>query len=171
VTGVLRGALLATAAWIALATAPAWGQTGVDPTDSSELWATVNVCDTPGAPDTIGVRGSMPGTRVRGERMYLRIRLEYLARADQGWHAVGHAGDSGRIYVGSAFHPLREAGMSFSFAPPAEGSLLLRGRVTFEWRLHRQVLYRAEQLTTAEHDDVAQSDPPGFSAAVCEIKP
>ena len=60
-------------------------------------WATVNVCDTGGRPDTVGIRGSMPGVR-RGPRMHMRFRVQYRGRtalgrcgatADSGWERLG----------------------------------------------------------------------------------
>jgi hypothetical protein len=137
-----------------------------DPTTSPRLWATINVCDSVAHPDTIGVRGSMPGTGSHGQRMYMRIRLEYFDSQAQTWRPVGSDGDSRRFYVGASTHRVREGGMSFSFNPP----VLLRGRVTFEWRRDRRVIYTAERLTEPGHTDVAQADPPGFSAAECELK-
>jgi hypothetical protein len=140
------------------------------PLRSRNLWATINVCDTPKHADTIGVRGSMPGTGRHGERMYMRIQLEYLDRATQQWTLVGSAGDSHTFYVGAATHKVRQGGMSFAFQPPASGSALLRGRVTFDWRRGRKTVYRGERLTEEGHTNAAQADPPGYSAATCEIK-
>src|SRR6059036_1706372 len=93
------------------------------------LWATVNVCDTPSSPDTIGIRGSIPGSGVRGEKMFLRFQVQYFSRTDGNW-----------IPVGSAMYKAREAGWSFRFSPPAAGSTdLLRGAVSFEWRKGSQI--------------------------------
>ena len=44
------------------------------------LWATVNVCDTEANPDTIGIRASIPGSGVRGERMFLRFQVQYFSQ-------------------------------------------------------------------------------------------
>jgi len=48
---------------------------------------------------------------------------------------------------------------------------MLRGNVTFEWRRGSRVVYQAQKYTEAGHADAAQADPPGFSAAACEIRP
>jgi hypothetical protein len=141
------------------------------PLRSRNLWATINICDTPSHADTIGVRGSMPGTRRHGERMYMRIQLEYFDQAAQAWKLVGKGGDSGRFYVGAATHKVREGGMNFPLQPAASGSTLLRGRVAFQWRRGNHIVYRGERLTEEGHTDVALADPPGYSAATCEIKP
>jgi hypothetical protein len=142
-----------------------------NPVASPKLWATVNVCDTAAQPDTIGVRAQMPGTGRRGQRMYMRIQVEYLDAATNEWHPVGTQGDSFRVYAGAATHKLRQGGMSFAYNPPASGSTMLRGNVTFEWRRGSRVVYQAQKYTEAGHVDAARADPPGFSAATCEIKP
>ena len=63
----------------------------------------------------------MPGTGHRGQRMYMRIQVEYLDAATNAWHPVGTQGDSFRFYVGAATHKLRQGGMSFTYNPPASG--------------------------------------------------
>ena len=142
-----------------------------NPVASPKLWATVNVCDTAAQPDTIGVRAQMPGTGRRGQRMYMRIQVEYLDAATNEWHPIGTQGDLFRFYIGAATHKLRQGGMSFAYNPPASGSTMLRGNVTFEWRRGSRVVYQAQKYTEAGHVDAAQADPLGFSAATCEIKP
>jgi hypothetical protein len=150
---------------------PATAGARTSPVRSANLWATINVCDTVDHADTIGVRASMPGTGSHGQRMYMRIRVEYFDRGAQNWKPVGSEGDSKRFYVGASTHRVRQSGMSFSFQPPADGSvLLLRGEVRFEWRRGRRVIYHSEKFTTEGHTTVGQADPPGFSAATCEIK-
>jgi hypothetical protein len=135
------------------------------------LWATVNVCDTPGNPDTIGIRGSIPGSGVRGETMFLRFQVQYFSRSEKRWHNILQGADSGWIAVGSALFRVRQAGWSFRFAAPANGkSDLLRGAVTFEWRKGAKVVRRARKRTTSGHASAAGADPTGYSAATCEIK-
>ncbi len=93
------------------------------------LWATVNVCDTSASPDTIGIRGSMPGSGVRAERMYMRFEVQYFSRSEQRWHNITQGADSGWVSVGSARYRARQAGWSFRFAAPTDGSTeLLRPR-------------------------------------------
>src|SRR5256885_2576008 len=65
------------------------------------LWATVNVCDTPQNPDTIGIRGSIPGSGRSGEQMYLRFRVQYYSRGENRWHNITRGADSGWVAVGS----------------------------------------------------------------------
>lgn len=134
------------------------------------LWATVNTCDTPDLPDTIGVRGSMPGSGDRHERMYMRFGLEYLADGDDTWAALGADGDSGWIAVGSARSRNRQAGRNFTVVPPPTGAFHLRATVRFEWRRGSHVVARATRRTSAGHSPTAGSDPPGFSAATCDVE-
>lgn len=164
-------ALRVVLAWAVVALALPATAGARNPLRSTNLWATINVCDTVAHQDTIGVRASMPGTGSHGQRMYMRVRIDYFDRDAQNWKPVGGEGDSKRFYVGASTHRVRQSGMSFSFQPPADGTvLLLRGQVHFEWRRGRKVIYDATKITTEGHAPVGQSDPPGFSAATCEIK-
>src|SRR4051812_6207610 len=103
-------------------------------------WATVNVCDTGGHPDGVGVRGWMPGHAGAGVRLELRIRLQY--RRGAGWLAVKGA-DSGWILASSGDRRSAEAGQTFTVTPPrAGGAFVLRGLVAFRWRDADGVLLR-----------------------------
>ncbi len=133
------------------------------------LWATVNICDTKAHPDTIGIRGSMPGNGRRSQRMYMRFQLQYFATQDKAWHNIGPAGDSGFITVGSAKYRRRQYGRNFTVQPPTSGAFRLRGAVTFEWRKGTDVVRRSRMRTTGGHGNTAGADPRGFSAATCSI--
>lgn len=135
------------------------------------LWATVNVCDTVAHPDTLGVRGSMPGTGVGREEMFMRFQAQYFSQDDQLWHNLGAGGDSDFVAVGRATYRARQAGRLFIFQPPAAGATqLLRGVVTFEWRQGGNVVRRARMRTTAGHRSAAGADPKGYSAATCTLR-
>ncbi|MCW3013165.1 MAG: hypothetical protein JWO02_257 [Solirubrobacterales bacterium] len=136
---------------------------------ASLLWATVNVCDTTDHPDTIGIRGSMPGSGVRAEEMYMRFQLQYFATDDKTWHNIGATGDSGFIDVGSAKYRQRQSGRNFTVQPPKTGAFKLRGTVTFEWRNGTEVVRRERKRTTVGHGNTAGADPKGFSAATCDV--
>src|SRR5256885_16273999 len=82
---------------------------------ATALWATVNVCDTPAHPDTIGIRASMPGTPRRA-RASMRFSVQY--RTPAGWRAVRHA-DSGWRRVGTTHGAAIESGSSFHVQAPA----------------------------------------------------
>jgi hypothetical protein len=146
-----------------------WASKKKPPRPRSLLWATVNVCDTRAAPDTIGIRGSMPGSGNRRERMYMRFEVQYLDGADGRWKAIGPSGDSGWISVGSGRYRARQSGRNFVVRPPQEGSFRLRGNVTFEWRHGDDVLRRASRRTTGGHPGTRGADPRRHSAAVCVV--
>jgi hypothetical protein len=137
-------------------------------------WATVNVCDTASHPDTVGIRGSMPGMTTAhppASEMFMRFQLQY-ERSDGTWRLLSPSGDSGFIDVGRAkIRGSRQAGHSFTISPPSAGNVYtLRGLVTFEWRAKDgTVVRRARRHTTAGHRSTAGADPSGFSAAECLI--
>jgi hypothetical protein len=167
---VLRAFAIALGALAVLAPA-ALAKSGRTIYDSPLLWATVNVCDTPQHPDTIGVRASIPGSGVSAERMFMRFQVQYYAASEGAWHNLLSGGDSGWMAVGSATYEARQAGQSFRFqAPSGDGTQTLRGAVTFEWRRGARVVRRARKRTTAGHRDAQGGDPAGYSAAVCELE-
>jgi hypothetical protein len=162
--GLAPRSLLAVAALLAAAPAAAGAAER-----SRHLWATVNVCDTIAHPDTIGIRGSMPGSGNRREQMFMRFRVQYFRAADQRWHNISSGGDSGFVPVGSARFKARQAGRLFVFAPPAGGSFQLRGKVYFEWRRGKKVVRRDALVTSAGHRSSAGSDPDGYSSDTCVV--
>jgi hypothetical protein len=131
-------------------------------------WATVNVCDTAGHPDGVGVRGWMPGAR-KAVRLQMRIRIQF--RRKRTWVAVKGA-DSGWIDAGGAGQRAGEAGRTFTVTPPRAGrAFVLRGIVVFRWRdaqgRVRRVVRRA---TRGGHPGTAGADPRDFSAATCTVR-
>lgn len=136
---------------------------------NKRLWATVNVCDTVGHPDSIGIRGSMPGSGDKAETMFMRFQVQLFASDDARWHNLAGA-DSGFVKVGSA-RKARQSGNTFTITPPRAGAApyLLRGVVTFEWRDGDKVVRHARRSTTAAHPNAAGSDPAGFTSATCTI--
>ncbi len=83
---------------------------------SPRLWATVNVCDTERHPDTLGVRASMPGSRRKGETMWMRFRVQYFSFDRQQWHNFTVTGtDSGYATAPTIRHAL--SGSSSRVAP------------------------------------------------------
>ena len=134
------------------------------------LWTTINVCDTVGHPDSIGIRGSRPGSGDKAEVMFMRFQVQLFSQDDAHWHNLPGA-DSGFVQVGSARYKTRQSGNTFTITPPREGAApyLLRGAVTFDWREAGEVVRHARKSTTAAHPDTAGSDPAGFTAATCSI--
>ena len=136
---------------------------------SRHLWATVNICDTEQSPDTIGVRASMPGSAKKGERMFMRFRVQFLSPADHRWHNFMAEGtDSGFVPVGAATYKARQSGWTFPFSLQPGQTYELRGVVSFEWRRGDRVVRRAAKRTTKGHK-TALSEPKGYSAGTCVI--
>jgi hypothetical protein len=137
---------------------------------SPRLWATINVCDTEGHPNTVGIRASMPGDGRTRERMYMRFRLQYFTAATGRWQDLGPSGDSGFVSVGSAKFTRREGGQDFELAPPETGQTYrVRGVVSFEWRLKGRVVRQASKRTVRRKAPVRGADPKGFSAGQCVV--
>ncbi len=135
---------------------------------SPVLWSTVDVCNTSRHPLTVGVRGSMPGSGVAKERMFMRFRLQYRNPAG-AWSYVGAQADSGYVPVGAATFPARQSGHSFQIAPRSGTTYVLRGVVSFEWRRGSRVVRHAQKATSAGRRTGPGSDPNGYSAAACTL--
>ena len=131
----------------------------------------MNICDTAEHPDTIGIRGSMPGSGRKGERMFMRFELQYFDQQEKTWHAIGASGDSGFVALASVKRgKARESGRNFTVRPPRTGAFYLRGAVTFEWRRGKKVVRRFRERTHSKHRGTAGADPKGFSASKCELR-
>ncbi|HTB50798.1 MAG TPA: hypothetical protein VK701_07460 [Solirubrobacteraceae bacterium] len=136
---------------------------------SHELWATVDVCNAKDQPNTVGIRGSMPGDGNAKDVMYMRFRVQYLDVTTNKWVNLSQEADSGFVKVGSA-QLARQAGRSFQFAASTgKSAFTLRGEVIFQWRKANTVLLTATVPTTAGHTSLAGADPKGFSAATCKL--
>jgi len=135
---------------------------------SRELWTTVDVCNPKDQPNTVGIRGSMPGDGNAKDLMYMRFRIQYLDVTTNRWVDLSKEADSGFVKVGTA-QLARQAGRSFTFAPSASKSAFtLRGEVVFQWRKANTVLLTSTMPTSAGHTSLAGADPKGFSAATCK---
>ncbi len=163
----------------ALAYAPA------APAASKHLWATVNVCDTPTAPNQMGVRASMPGNG-RAQRMWMRFSAQVWGGWAEKWFDVPN-GRSPWVLAGSARYAYRQAGWTFEFAQPRPGlTWTLRGVVDVQWRARkavsrqarrssrkrraRWVVVRKRQLVTRSAvPGVDGGDPAGTSKALCLV--
>ena len=138
--------------------------------NSAGLWATVDVCNTAAHPDTIGIRGSMPGTADKHETMYMAFIVEYQG-AGGSWHYFTSGGESRYVAVGDASSSTRQAGQNFQLNPHFSSTEVLRGVILYQWRLNGRVVTATVRSTSAGHDPAAGSDPPGFSASFCMIQP
>ena len=159
------------AACAALALLPLAPAHAADFQKSRHLWATVNVCDTERNPDTLGVRASMPGSRRKGETMWMRFRVQYFSEREQLWHnfSAGDGTDSGYVKVGRhARYRSRQSGFLFPFSPEVGERYRLRGAVEFQWRNGRRVMRNAREITQGGREPTV-ADPAGYSAATCEI--
>src|SRR6476620_11364945 len=127
----LRATLGAIALLMAAAPAGAAARQADAITHSKRLWATVNVCDTVGHPDSIGIGGSMPGSGDKAEVMYMRFQVQVFDQDDAHWHNLAGA-DSGFVELGSGRARTRQSGNTFTITPPRPGAApyLLRGVVT-----------------------------------------
>ena len=139
-----------------------------------DLWATVNVCDTPKSPNDMGVRARAPGDGSRAQ-IYMRFTAQY--RNGSHWKSVSGKGRSHWLRAGSARFLNQELGYTFSFDAPKPGTgYVMRGLVQYQWRdkrkrnghTRRVVVRRAQRYTQGGHP-TKPADPRGFSAAHCTI--
>jgi hypothetical protein len=137
---------------------------------SGGLWATIDVCNTAAHPNTVGIRGSMPGTGDKHESMYMAFIVEY--RSSRGaWLHFKSGGQSNWSAVGSARASTRQAGQNFQLSAHFRSTETLRGVVLYQWRLNGHVVTDTVRASSSGHAPAAGSDPPGFSAAFCTIQP
>jgi hypothetical protein len=135
---------------------------------SRQLWATVDICNAPDKPNTVGIRGSMPSDGHPHDTMFMRFRVQYLDTTTKRWVDLAQGGDSGFEEVGAG--SARQAGDSFSFVPtPNTPEFTTRGVVNFQWRRGIHVVHAVSRVTTTGHKSIAGADPAGFSAASCAI--
>jgi hypothetical protein len=136
---------------------------------SHELWATIDVCGPADQPNTVGIRGSMPGDGKPRDKMYMSFRLQYLSASKQ-WVNLASGASSGFVAVGSGASA-RQGGTSFELMKPAAGkaAVTLRGVVDFEWRRGRTIVVSGAEPTAAGHKSLAGADPASYSAATCVI--
>jgi hypothetical protein len=135
---------------------------------SHELWATIDICNPSDQPDTVGIRGSMPGDKRTGDKMYMSFRLQYMSASKQ-WVNLASGASSAFVAVGTGASS-RQGGTSFELKPVAgKPAVTLRGVVDFEWRHGKTIVASATEPTAAGHKSLAGADPANFSAATCVI--
>ncbi len=136
---------------------------------SKDLWATIDVCDASDQPNTLGIRGSMPGDGRARDKMYMSFRLQYLDKTTNKWIDLEAGAAPAYVGVGGG-ESARQGGRSFQLEPVAgKPAFTLRGVVDFQWRRGRSVVASASRPTTASHQSLAGADPAGYSAASCLI--
>lgn len=144
------------------------------------VWATVNVCDTGGKRNSVGIRAGMPGNGTE-QRMYMRFQLQWYRARERRYLDTGTP--SGWVSAGPA--RFRAAQRGFTFAgiadPPAGERFRLRGEVSFEWRelrplqrgserMREVVVKRARRFTRGGLRGVVGGRPPGRSDGVCVVE-
>jgi len=168
-------AALATAASSSALAAPGTGRGARRPASShalltsKELWATIDVCNPKDQPDTVGIRGSMPGDGQSGDRLYMSFRLQYLERKTGRWVNISNGANTGFLSAGAGAAPSRQDGESFQVTPVPGKPYNVRGVVDFQWRRGGRVLVRGTRPTVAGRVSVSGADPAGYSAATCLI--
>jgi len=114
--------------------------------DDRPFWATVNVCDTKNSPNALGIRTSVPGNGTQ-QRIFARYTAQWWSEADQQWLTVAGSGVTPWTLVGSADMASRQAGWTFAFVQPPEGTpYVMRGVVELEWREKADAARRVKRL-------------------------
>jgi hypothetical protein len=117
--------------------------------DDRRLWATVNICDTKGSPNGLGVRTSVPGNGT-SQRIFARYTAQWWSGDQQEWLTVGGSGVTDWIFVGDADMSSRQAGWTFRFVQPPEGTTyVMRGIVELQWREAAQTARKARNARKA----------------------
>jgi hypothetical protein len=139
-------------------------------------WATINVCDTDGEQNSIGIRAGMPGS-AKADRMYMQFTLQYYD-AKKGRY-LSLSPPSTWVSAGSARFRFAQRGFDFLKIadPPADVRFKYRALVRFEWRdvrrvggRKREVVVRsARRVTRRGLKGVPGGEPPGRSDAVCVV--
>jgi hypothetical protein len=134
------------------------------------LWATIDVCSPSDQPDTVGVRGSMPGDGQPHDALYMSFRLQYLSGSgtSKHWTDLSSGGSSPFVRVGGG-GAAHQAGRSFTLVPVPGKPSTLRGVVTFEWRRGATIMQSTSRPTTAPHKSQTGADPASYTAASCTI--
>jgi hypothetical protein len=136
---------------------------------SRELWATIDVCNPADQPDTVGIRGSMPGDKHPHDKMFMSFRLQYQDVTTKKWLDLSSGAVPAFVAVGPG-GTVRQGGRSFQLVPKAgKPAFTLRGVVDYQWRRGKTVLQSTSRPTSAGHVSLAGADPAGFSSASCLI--
>ena len=119
--------------------------------DDRPLWATVNICDTKASPNALGVRTSVPGNGT-SQRIFARYTAQWWSAAEQKWLTVGGSGITDWVLVGDADMSARQAGWTFRFVQPPQGTTyVMRGVVEVQWREAMQSARKARKARKTRH--------------------
>lgn len=133
---------------------------------STQLWATVNICNTKHYPGVIGIRAQMPALGF-ASRLSMTIQVDYWDAAAKRFLAVPDPGARSTVRFGVVTNGWEQGGRSLDFGRGHK--LALRGTVTFAWTRAGKVLGRVTRTTAAGHKDADLGDPVHYSAASCTI--
>ena len=124
-------------------------------------WATVNLCDPVGRPGAMGVRAGVPAGP---GAQWIRVRAEWYDASTRSW-SLAAGSDGGWLRLGDGSKGVR-GGSTFTFPVPAAGKvLLLRGRVSVQWRAGKTVRRSRIVRTSGGHANSAG----GNSWAQCVV--
>ena len=140
----MRRIAIATALLTALLVAAA--PRAADESSVGPLWATVNICDSPSAPNAMGVRASMPGVP-EADRIRVQFVAQYWSHAKQAWLPVSGVSSSGWIDAGGSDYTYRQAGYTFNFDPPQPGkNFMVRAVAQMQWLADGKVVRSAQRV-------------------------
>jgi hypothetical protein len=132
---------------------------------SHSLWATVNVCNSRGYRNALGIRGQMPALGFPAW-LSMEVKLFYYVHSQKRFAPVPARG-SKLVRLGRTSSGLQQSGALFVFSPHQP---TLKATVTFIWRRSGQLLGRTTRSTTAGHRNADYASPRHYSAATCTIK-
>jgi hypothetical protein len=131
---------------------------------SRTLWATVNVCDTRHSPNTIGVRGQMPGL---GFPSWMSMKVQFNSWSKQKRRFVALRGVSRLVRFGRSSTLLQQGGALEQFQPRTG---YFNATIQFIWRRSGKLLGQTTRRTTAGHHGADFGDPKRYSAKQCKIR-
>ena len=134
---------------LAAATGLASGQSASDVASgdaaAGPMWATVNAC----TPTEAGMRASLPGDGSDAQ-MEVRFTAQYYSHAQGAWLPVAGAATSPWLSAGSAEYEWGQAGWTFTFTRPAQGTnFLIRGLAEMRWTQGGRVVRSATRVTSS----------------------
>jgi hypothetical protein len=136
---------------------------------STDLWATVNVCQATGKNaakgGSLGVRGQMP-TLGFASTLSMTIQLNRYSAKSKSFAALPYATAKTTVSPGTFATDLHQDGAVFPFTGPAG---LLNATVTFSWTRAGKLLGSTTRQTTGGHHDAAGGQPAHYSIAQCQL--
>jgi hypothetical protein len=138
---------------------------------SPDLWATVNVCTSAPTPtnDMVGIRGQMPSLGYAAS-LSMKISLAYWNTTDNMFEPSQDPNATATISLGKGTNGIHQGGVNFPIVPPTSGATyLVRGSITFEWKIGTKVVGKITRNTGHGYPNVNFSNPPGYSSGTCTL--